>query len=165
MNKLALETNGLCTYKTKARNVCCNHTKITDLTHPLNVQPKLCKMLKIKADMNGKRILSMIHALAAVFVKLAGPYWDITTSKTISYLDLETVKIWLENPELMLTVTANSPIKKTLPIFRNHENHAKIVKTTPAELTFFTEMGKALLKGIGKSINLQLHNFLKGGKY
>ena len=110
----------------------------------------------LKADINDDSVVSMVHAFAIMYVKITGPYWDITTSRRISYLDLyqyiqpleSTVNDWLENPKSVLT--SPGPLKKEK--FSKHITFKMVSTASPLEVTFFIKTLIAILKGMAKCI-------------
>ena len=61
-------------------------------------------------DIADKRLITIVQALAVVYVKITGPYWRLVIHDDTKYLEMykhiqpfySKVKEWIENPEGLL---------------------------------------------------------------
>ena len=131
--------------------------------------------LKVKSmflDLRDSRLVAMIQAVAIAFIKITDPYWRLTMSNNISYMELyrhiqplhTKLLDYATSPEKLLD-EGECPLECFPPDQQQIFYKSCLEIRTPDRSCLLLQTLKALVDGMITTVQNQLSDFLAGGKY
>lgn len=148
-----------------------------DFIHVLKtVKTPNLKLKAVLADLESNEVMALLQCLGLFYIKLTGPYWNLSTSGKVPYLEVykhvQDIHTFLqkveESPEHLLVTNEHWSVDDPLEI-RDIPHHALLQKSL---FTIQEDTRDLLLKSIpkiaqamSKVVLKQLGDFLHGGKF
>ena len=145
---------------------------IDDFVYLLQYRTSNKKLKSIQADLQDPTVVTLVQAMAILFIQITGPYWNIMEKSDIPYVNLGPTVI---QPLLaFVDECTNDP----LPLFGDgpdclipykdniHEIYHRLLEPLHPECVeiLYTAL-KLSCKAIAKTLRKQANDFLPGGKY
>ena len=129
------------------------------------------KLVSIAADLDCPVVLTFIQALAVMFVRVTGPYWNLVEEGAVPYMELSKyvkplyahLQVCIKDPKLILS----APVQILAPFFDTNWNifsHC-LNPLFDSQRNLLHSCIGMICEGLSKTIEMQLKDFLPGGKY
>lgn len=149
-----------------------------DLTQLLEVKVKggkekpNQKLVSIHLDLCCPRLMTLVQALAVMYIKVTGPYHALIVSNKVPYLGLcgplqqlfDVLKECQQDPQ-PLTSLENNVCSEYMDMVHHELHPAVFTLLFPEEKQLFLQTLKLLCKAFVKTFENQLADFVSGGKY
>jgi len=145
---------------------------LKDFNYLLQYKNSNLKLKSITEDLQDPTVITLVQAMAIIFIQISGPYWNAMESSTVPYVNLGPVII---QPLLSFIIDCETD---PLPLYdqgpaclapykdsKSELFHPLLEPIFPENSELLDQCLQAACRGIAKTIKMQLPYFLEGGLY